>query len=204
MLSTRQAHHILRLADRHDAQGGVRGRHQTAAAGGGGAGVEIDPRCRRQRPGGPHPPPEGRTSRTSWFMSMARRRTSGAVPGGPDGRGGAHPHPFSHYEAMADKAGIHALAGCEVSAALRDGDAAQAIQAWHERGRFHLGFNEETDAHGLACRRVGALRRGSTPEKSSVVLARTRAEARALSHLMRERRFARQTAPRANMPLPSA
>ena len=31
----------------------------------------------------------------------------------------------------------------KVSEALRDGDAAAAIQAWHERGRLHLGYNEE-------------------------------------------------------------
>ena len=76
-----------------------------------------------------------------------------------------------------------------VSEALRDGNAADAIEAWHERGRFHLGYNEERtltalvddwDRHDL-----------QYPEKSAAVLARTRAELRVLSHLMREKRLAR-------------
>ena len=54
--------------------------------------------------------------------------------------------------------------------------------------RFHVGYDEEKTLAGLVddwdrYQRVN-------PVKSSVVLARTRAEARALSHLMRERRFA--------------
>ena len=65
------------------------------------------------------------------------------------------------------------------------------IQACHERGRFHLGYNEERTLKAL----VDDWDRYTKqqPEKSSVVLARMRAEARALSHLMRERRFARRT-----------
>ena len=77
------------------------------------------------------------------------------------------------------------------SEALRDGDGASAIAALHLRGRFHIGYDEEKALTGLVddwdrYQRV-------SPDKSSVVLARTRAEARALSHLMRERRFAALT-----------
>ena len=98
---------------------------------------------------------------------------------------------LSDYEAMADKPAFTPWQ-VAVSEALRDGDAAQAIQAWHERGRFHLGFNEERTLRALVDEWERYTRQH--PEKSSVVLARTRAEARALSHLMRERRFARRSA----------
>ena len=40
-------------------EGGVRGGHAPAAAGGGRTGAEIDPRCCWQRAGGPYPAPEG-------------------------------------------------------------------------------------------------------------------------------------------------
>ena len=74
------------------------------------------------------------------------------------------------------------------SEALRDGDAALAIAAHHERGRFHIGYDEEKTLTGLVD--DWDRYRRANPDKSSVVLARTRAEVRALSHLMRERRFA--------------
>ena len=49
---------------------------------------------------------------------------------------------LADYEAMADKP---AFTPWQVAAsgALRDGDAEQAVEAWHERGRFHVGYNEE-------------------------------------------------------------
>ena len=72
--------------------------------------------------------------------------------------------------------------------ALRDGDAASAIAAHHLRGRFHIGYDEEETLTGLVDDWDRYQR--ANPGKSSVVLARTRAEVRALSHLMRERRFA--------------
>ena len=75
-----------------------------------------------------------------------------------------------------------------MSEALRDGDAASAIAALHLRGRFHIGYDEEKTLTGLVDDWDRYQR--ANPGKSSVVLARTRAEARALSHLMRERRFA--------------
>ena len=74
------------------------------------------------------------------------------------------------------------------SEALRDGDAASAIAAHHARGRFHIGYDEEKTLTGLVDDWDRYQR--ANPGKSSVVLARTRAEVRALSHLMRERRFA--------------
>ena len=74
------------------------------------------------------------------------------------------------------------------SEALRDGDAASAIAAHHLRGRFHIGYDEEKTLTGLVDDWDRYQR--ANPDKSSVVLARTRAEVRALSHLMRERRFA--------------
>ena len=98
---------------------------------------------------------------------------------------------LSQYEATADKPTFTPWQ-VAVSEALRDGDAEQAIQAWHERGRFRLGYTEERILTTL----VDDWNRYTTqhPEKSTVVLARTRAEVRALSHLMRERRFARHAA----------
>ena len=77
------------------------------------------------------------------------------------------------------------------SEALRDGDAVSAIAALHLRGRFHIGYDEEKTLTGLVD--DWDRYRRANPDKSSVVLARTRAEARALSHLMRERRFAALT-----------
>ena len=74
------------------------------------------------------------------------------------------------------------------SEALRDGDAASAIAAHHLRGRFHIGYDEEKTLTGLVNDWDRYQR--ANPDKSSVVLARTRSEVRALSHLMRERRFA--------------
>ena len=71
---------------------------------------------------------------------------------------------------------------------MRDGDAVSAIAAHHARGRFHIGYDEEKTLTGLVDDWDRYQR--ANPNKSSVVLARTRAEVRALSHLMRERRFA--------------
>ena len=72
-----------------------------------------------------------------------------------------------------------------VSEALRDGEAEKAIEAWHLRNRLHLCHDEEKTLTRLVDdweRHVKA-----DPDSSTVILARTRAEARALSWLMRER-----------------
>ena len=71
---------------------------------------------------------------------------------------------------------------------MRDGDAASAIAAHHLRGRFHIGYDEDKTLTDLVDNWDCYQR--ENPDKSSVVLARTRAEVRALSHLMRARRFA--------------
>ena len=49
---------------------------------------------------------------------------------------------FADYEAMAQKPAFTPWQ-VDVSEALRDGNAAAAIQAWHERGRLHLAHNED-------------------------------------------------------------
>ena len=146
MLSTRQAHHIPRLADRHDAQMVFAGdtRQQQPVEAGPGlrlirdaiGSVRVD-RIRRQRPdledilvhahGGT--PPAARF-RAGLMGEEERTRI------------------LSDYEAMADKPAFSPWQ-VAVSEALRDGDAAQAIQEWHERSRFHLGFNEERTLRAL-------------------------------------------------------
>ena len=91
------------------------------------------------------------------------------------------------YEAMAEKPQFTPWQ-VAASEALRDGDAVSAIAAHYARGRFHIGYDEEKTLTGLVDDWDRYQR--ANPDKSSVVLARTRAEVRALSHLMRERRFA--------------
>ena len=88
------------------------------------------------------------------------------------------------YEAMEDKP---SFTPWQVSAseALRDGDAASAIEAWRVRGRLHLCHDEEKTLTRLVEDWERHVR--AEPDRSTIVLARTRAEARALSYLMRER-----------------
>ena len=94
---------------------------------------------------------------------------------------------LTYYENMKEKL-VFTPWQVAASEALRDGDAASAIAAHHLRGRFHIGYDEEKTLTGLVDDWDRYQR--ANPGKSSVVLARTRAEVRALSHLMRERRFA--------------
>ena len=94
---------------------------------------------------------------------------------------------LTYYETMKGKL-VFTPWQVAASEALRDGDAASAIAAHHLRGRFHIGYDEEKTLTGLVDDWDRYQR--ENPGKSSVVLARTRAEVRALSHLMRERRFA--------------
>ncbi len=91
---------------------------------------------------------------------------------------------LADYEAM-DRKPLFTPWQVAVSEALRDGDAAQAIEAWRLRGRFHLHYDEEKTLTGLVNDWARLVK--AEPEKSAVVLARTKAEARALSWLMRER-----------------
>ena len=188
MLSTRQAHHILRLSERHGAKiifAGDTQQQQPVEAGPGlrlirdaVGSVRVD-RIRRQKAdledilvhvhGDTQ---EAARFRTGMMGEQERTRI------------------VAEYEAMEDKP---AFTPWQVAAseALRDGDAASAVAAHHARGRFHIGYDEEKTLTGLVDDWDHYQR--EHPDKSSVVLARTRAEVRALSHLMRERRFAALT-----------
>ena len=185
MLSTRQAHHILQLSERHGAKivfAGDTQQQQPVEAGPGlrlvrdaVGSVRVD-RIRRQKADledilfhvhGENP--EAVRFRTGVMGEQERTRI------------------VAEYEAMKDKP-VFTPWQVAASEALRDGDAASAIAAHHARGRFHIGYDEEKTLTALVddwdrCQRAN-------PDKSSVVLARTRAEVRALSHLMRERLFA--------------
>ena len=185
MLSTRQAHHILQLSERHGAKivfAGDTQQQQPVEAGPGlrlirdaVGSVRVD-RIRRQKADledilvhvhGENP--EAARFRTGMMGERERTRI------------------VAKYEAMKDKP---AFTPWQVAAseALRDGDAASAIAAHHARGRFHIWYDEEKTLTGLVDDWDRYQREHS--DKSNVVLARTRAEVRALSHLMRQRRFA--------------
>ena len=185
MLSTRQAHHILQLSERHGAKivfAGDTQQQQPVEAGPGlrlvrdaVGSVRVD-RIRRQKADledilvhvhGENP--EAARFRTGMMGEQECTRI------------------VAEYEAIEDKP---AFTPWQVAAseALRDGDAASAIAAHHARGRFHIGYDEEKTLTGLVDDWDRYQR--EHPDKSSVVLARTRAEVRALSYLMRERRFA--------------
>ena len=185
MLSTRQAHHILQLSERHGAKivfAGDTQQQQPVEAGPGlrlvrdaVGSVRVD-RIRRQKADledilvhvhGENP--EAARLRTGMMGEQERTRI------------------VAEYEAMEDKP-VFTPWQVAASEALRDGDAASAIAAHHARGRFHIGYDEEKTLTGLVDDWDRYQR--EHPDKSSVVLARTRAEVRALSHLMRERRFA--------------
>ena len=185
MLSTRQAHHILQLSERHGAKivfAGDTQQQQPVEAGPGlrlvrdaVGSVRVD-RIRRQKADledilvhvhGENP--ETARFRTGVMGEQERARI------------------LTGYDAMGDKP-VFTPWQVAASEALRDGDAASAIAAHHVRGRFHIGYDEEKTLTGLVDDWDRYQR--ANPDKSSVVLARTRAEVRALSHLMRERHFA--------------
>ena len=189
MLSTRQAHHILKLAERHGAKVVFAGdtRQQQPVEAGPGlrlirdavGSVRVD-RIRRQKAD----------------LEDILVHVHGETPQAARFRGGLladdeRTRILADYDAMAEKPSFTPWQ-VAASEALRDGDAASAIAAHHERGRFHLGYNEARTLTALVDEWDRYDRQH--PEKSSVVLARTRAEARALSHLMRERRFGRRGA----------
>ena len=185
MLSTRQAHHILQLSERHGAKIVFAGDTQQQQPVGAGPGlrlirdavgsVRVD-RIRRQKADLEDilvhvhgETPETARIRTGVMGERDRARI------------------VAEYEAMEDKP-VFTPWQVAASEALRDGDAASAIEAHHLRGRFHIGYDEENTLTGLVD--DWDRYRRANPGKSAVVLARTRAEVRALSHLMRERRFA--------------
>ena len=185
MLSTRQAHHILQLSERHGAKivfAGDTQQQQPVEAGPGlrlirdaVGSVRVD-RIRRQKADLEDilTHVQGETPETAQLLanSMAEDRRSRIL---------------AYYENMK---GRLEFTPWQVAAAeaLRNGDAVSAIAALHLRGRLHIRYDEEKTLTGLVDDWDRYQR--ANPGKSSVVLARTRAEARALSHLMRERRFA--------------
>ena len=185
MLSTRQAHHILLLSERHGAKivfAGDTQQQQPVEAGPGlrlirdaVGSVRVD-RIRRQKADIEDilvhvhgETPEAARFRAGLMGEQERTRILG------------------DYETMEDKPRFMPWQ-VAASEALRDGDAASVIAAHHLRGRFHIGYDEKKTLTGLVDDWDRYQR--ANPDKSSVVLARTRAEVRALSHLMRERRFA--------------
>ena len=146
MLSTRQAHHILQLSERHGAKivfAGDTQQQQPVEAGPGlrlvrdaVGSVRVD-RIRRQKADledilvhvhGENP--EAVRFRTGVMGEQERTRI------------------VAEYEAMKDKP---AFTPWQVAAseALRDGHAASAIAAHHARGRFHIGYDEEKTLTGL-------------------------------------------------------
>ena len=185
MLSTRQAHHILQLSKRHDAKivfAGDTQQQQPVEAGPGlrlirdaVGSVRVD-RIRRQKADLEDilTHIQGETPERARLLasSMEEERRTRIL---------------NYYENMKGKL-VFTPWQVAASEALRDGDAATAIAALHLRGRFHIGYDEEKTLTDLVDDWDRYQR--ANPDKSSVVLARTRAEVRALSHLMRERRFA--------------
>ena len=185
MLSTRQAHHILRLSERHGAKivfAGDTQQQQPVEAGPGlrlirdaVGSVRVD-RIRRQKADLEDilTHVQGETPERARLLanSMAEERRTRIL---------------TYYENMKGKL-VFTPWQVAASEALRDGDAASAIAAHHLRGRFHIGYDEEKTLTDLVDDWDRYQR--ENPDKSSVVLARTRSEVRALSHLMRERRFA--------------
>ena len=185
MLSTRQAHHILQLSERHGAKivfAGDTQQQQPVEAGPGlrlvrdaVGSVRVD-RIRRQKADLEDilTHVQGETPETARLLanSMEEERRTRIL---------------TYYENMKGKL-VFTPWQVAAAEALRDGDSASAIAAHHLRGRFHIGYDEEKTLTGLVD--DWDRYRRANPGKSSVVLARTRAEVRALSHLMRARRFA--------------
>ena len=182
MLSTRQAHHILQLSERHGAKvvfAGDTRQQQPVEAGPGlrlirdvAGSIRVD-RIRRQKAD-----LEDVLVHAHGETPEQARFKAGLTS--PEERDAL----LAEYEAMERKP-VFTPWQVAVSEALRDGDAEQAIEAWHLRNRLHLCFDEEKTLTRLVedwSRHVSA-----EPDASTVVLARTRAEARALSWLMRER-----------------
>ena len=187
MLSTRQAHHILQLSKRHGAKvvfAGDTRQQQPVEAGPGlrlirdvAGSVRVD-RIRRQKPD-----LEDVLVHVHGESPEAARFQAGLT--GPKERDAI----LAAYEAMEDKP---SFTPWQVSAseALRDGGAAAAIEAWRVRGRLHLCHHEEKTLLRLVEDWERHVR--AEPDRSSIVLARTRAETRALSYLMRERVLGKQ------------
>ena len=182
MLSTRQAHHILQLSERHGAKvvfAGDTRQQQPVEAGPGlrlirdvAGSVRVD-RIRRQKADledvlvHVH----GETPEQARFRAgLTSREERDSI--------------LAAYEAM-DRKPVFTPWQVAVSEALRDGAAEKAIEAWHLRNRLHLCYDEEKTISRLVDDWARHVR--TEPDTSTVVLARTKAETRALSWLMRER-----------------
>ena len=146
MLSTRQAHHILQLSERHGAKIVFAGDTQQQQP------VEAGPGLRLIRDAvgsvrvGPHTAPE---SGPGGYPDPypGRDTQDGAAAGEFDGGGEAHQNSY----VLREHEGKVVFTPWQVAAseALRDGDAASAIAAHHLRGRFHIGYDEEKTLTGL-------------------------------------------------------
>ena len=188
MLSTRQAHHILQLSERHGAKvvfAGDTRQQQPIEAGPGlrlirdvAGSVRVD-RIRRQKAD-----LEDVLIHVHKETPEPARFRAGLTS--PQERDAI----LAEYEAMERKP-LFTPWQVEVSEALRDGEAEKAIEAWHLRNRLHLCHDEEKTLTGLVNDWARLVK--AEPHKSAVVLARTKAEARALSWLMRERVLAGKT-----------
>ncbi len=181
MLSTRQAHHILQLSERHGAKvvfAGDTRQQQPVEAGPGlrlvrdvAGSIRVD-RIRRQKADLEDvlTHVQGETPEQARFragLTSREERTS----------------ILAEYEAMERKP-VFTPWQVAVSEALRDGEAEKAIEAWHLRNRLHLCHDEEKTLTKLVDDWERHVR--ARPGTSTVVLARTKAEGRALSWLMRE------------------
>ena len=186
MLSTRQAHHILQLSERHGAKvvfAGDTRQQQPVEAGPGlrlirdvAGSVRVD-RIRRQKAD----LEDVLVHVHKETPEQARFRAGLTNPQERDAI-------LAEYEAMERKP-LFTPWQVAVSEALRDGEAEKAIEAWHVRGRLHLCHDEEKTLTRLVDDWERHVR--TQPGTSTVVLARTKAEGRALSWLMRQRVLAR-------------
>ena len=185
MLSTRQAHHILQLSERHGAKvvfAGDTRQQQPVEAGPGlrlirdvAGSIRVD-RIRRQKAD-----IEDVLVRVHGETPEQARFRAGLTP--PQERASI----LADYEAM-DRKPPFTPWQVAVSEALRDGKAEKAIEAWRLRGRLHLCHDEEKTLTKLVDDWERHVKH--EPDTSTVVLARTKAEGRALSWLMRERMLA--------------
>ena len=182
MLSTRQAHHILQLSERHGAKvvfAGDTRQQQPVEAGPGlrlirdvAGSIRVD-RIRRQKADledvlvhvHKETPEQAR-----FRAGLTNRQERDTI--------------LAEYEAL-EKKPLFTPWQVAVSEGLRDGKAEKAIEAWHLRNRLHLCYDEEKTIARLVDDWERHVR--AEPDTSTVVLARTRAETRALSWLMRQR-----------------
>ena len=186
MLSTRQAHHILQLSERHGAKvvfAGDTRQQQPVEAGPGlrlirdvAGSIRVD-RIRRQKAD----LEDVLVHVHKETPEQARFRAGLTNPQERDAI-------LADYEAM-DRKPVFTPWQVAVSEALRDGEAEKAIEAWHLRNRLHLCHDEEKTLTRLVDDWERHVR--ARPGTSTVVLARTKAEGRALSWLMRQRVLAR-------------